>query len=88
MKNKIAIIIIILFIVICGYVYFLYRQPSGYKTIQECEQKTGEQCIHDFGDVVLPSDPTLLKIARECMARVPSGWFPVSQDPHCSWPLK
>jgi len=52
MHIKWVILIVVLFFTFTfGYVYLLSLPPE-YKTQNECEQKTGLTCLHDFGDYV------------------------------------
>ena len=86
MHIKWVILIVVLFFTFTfGYVYLLSLPPE-YKTQNECEQKTGLTCLHDFGDYV--GEPGFLNLkARWCLMRVPKAWAPAKYFPSCVWPV-
>jgi hypothetical protein len=88
-KNLVLIGVVVIILATGGYLVWKEKNSHyvGYKTFEECQQKTGEPCMHDFGDAVLPSNPVELKKAKDCLSKVPSGWFPQSKAVNCTWPI-
>jgi hypothetical protein len=89
--NLVLIGVIVLLVAVGGYFVWKKNHPY-YATAEECQQKTGEQCLHDFGDSMPPdsnkADPVLLREYNSCMEKIPTGWFPVSKKVDCVWPVK